>query len=71
MIETSPADSFKFNDPPYEYEYRLMPFDILSGDSIMRISLVNGVPSKIERERWISEISLFEDDFRQMSAYPD
>ena len=71
IIETSPAGSFKFNDPPYEYEYRLMPFDILSGDSIMRNSLINGVPSKIERERWISEISLFEDDFRQMSAYPD
>jgi len=71
IIETSPAGSFKFNDPPYEYEYRLMPFDILSGDSIMRNSLINGVPSKIERERWVSEISLFEDDFRQMSAYPD
>lgn len=37
----------------------------------MRNSLINGVPSKIERERWVSEISLFEDDFRQMSAYPD
>lgn len=39
MIETTPEGSVKFNDPPYEYEYDLMPFDILSGDSVMRIVL--------------------------------
>ena len=32
VIETSPPGSLIFNDPPYEYEYKLMPFDILSGD---------------------------------------
>ena len=36
IIETSGVDSLKFNLPPYEYEYNLMPFDILSGDSGMR-----------------------------------
>ena len=39
IIRTSPEGSLKFNPPPYEYEYRLMPFDILSGDSRMRGSL--------------------------------
>lgn len=71
VIETSPSGSVKFNDPPYEYEYRLMPFDILSGDSVMRNSLMNGVPSKIERERWISEIGQFKSEFSQMSAYTE
>ncbi|TAL58656.1 MAG: DUF1343 domain-containing protein, partial [Bacteroidetes bacterium] len=33
IIETSAPDSLKFKIPPYEYEYKLMPFDILSGDS--------------------------------------
>ena len=39
IIETSPPGSLKFNMPPYEYEYNLMPFDILSGDSMMRTLL--------------------------------
>ncbi len=71
VIETSPSGSLEFNNPPYEYEYRLMPFDILSGDSIMRNALIRGVSSKVERERWISETSRFENDFRHLSAYPE
>jgi uncharacterized protein YbbC (DUF1343 family) len=71
VIETSPPGSLKFNDPPYEYEYKLMPFDILSGDSIMRSALLNGVPARIERERWKDEIEQFEYEFRQLSAYPE
>lgn len=71
VIETSPPGSLRFNDPPYEYEYKLMPFDILSGDSIMRSALLNGVPARIERERWKGEIEQFEYEFRQLSAYPE
>lgn len=71
VIETSSPGSLIFNDPPYEYEYRLMPFDILSGDSIMRNALINGVPARIERERWKGEIEQFEYEFRQLSAYPE
>jgi len=71
VMETSPTGSLKFNDPPYEYEYKLMPFDILSGDSIMRNALLNCVPARIERERWKSEIEQFEYEFRQLSAYPE
>ena len=71
IIETSPAGSLKFNDPPYEYEYRLMPFDILSGDSVMRTSLLNGVSVETERERWKMEIEEFLTDFRQLAVYPE
>lgn len=71
IIETSPEGSLKFNEPPYEYEYRLMPFDILSGDSVMRNSLLNFIPARIERERWKGEIEQFEYEFRQLSAYPE
>ena len=59
ILETSPSDALKFNNPPYEYEYTLMPFDILSGDSGMRESLVNRKPIGIEKERWQSEIEQF------------
>jgi uncharacterized protein YbbC (DUF1343 family) len=71
IIETSPADTLKFNHPPYEYEYKLLPFDILSGDSVMRTSLLDRVPVKIEHERWRSEINEFLDEFQQFSAYPE
>lgn len=71
IIETTPPDSLKFNSPPYEYEYKLMPFDILSGDSKMRSSLLNRTRVNIERQRWQYEIGEFKNEFRQLSVYPE
>jgi uncharacterized protein YbbC (DUF1343 family) len=71
IIQTTPPGSLKFKDPPYEYEYNLMPFDILSGDSVMRTSLLTGIPVATERQRWQSEIEEFREDFSQLSAYPE
>jgi uncharacterized protein YbbC (DUF1343 family) len=71
IIETSPADSLKFNPPPYEYEYKLMPFDILAGDSGMRESLIFRKDIKSEQERWALEIEEFRKDFIQIAGYPD
>jgi uncharacterized protein YbbC (DUF1343 family) len=69
IIETTPKDSLKFNLPPYEYEYNLMPFDILSGDNLMRTTLLNRDSLVIERERWNTEIELFLAEFKQIAAY--
>lgn len=71
IIETSGIDCLKFNQPPYEYEYKLMPFDILSGDSGMRLTLINRQSIRNERERWLSEIEEFRYSFSQISAYPE
>jgi uncharacterized protein YbbC (DUF1343 family) len=71
IIETSSYDLMKFNPPPYEYEYHLIPFDILSGDTTMRTSLINRVPLKNERERWQYEINFFKEEFHQLSVYPE
>lgn len=71
VIETSPPDSLKFNTPPYEYENTLMPFDILSGDHIMRTSLISRMPVKKERERWDFEIEEFLLEFNQLAVYPE
>jgi len=71
IIETSPSDSLRFNQPPYEYEYRLMPFDILSGDSVMRTSLLNRIPVKKERQRWEKEIEEFKYELRQIAVYDE
>ena len=71
IIETSPADSLKFNLPPYEYEYNLMPFDILSGDSGMRESLIFRKNIKSEQERWATEIEEFSKEFIRIAEYSE
>jgi hypothetical protein len=48
-----------------------MPFDILSGDSIMRSSLLNRTRVNIERQRWQYEIGEFKNEFSQLSVYPE
>ncbi|HEX2920604.1 MAG TPA: DUF1343 domain-containing protein [Bacteroidales bacterium] len=67
IIETSPGLSF--NNPPYEYENNLMPFDILSGDSGMRETLAGRKSLKAEKERWENEISEFHKEFSEIAAY--
>lgn len=69
VIETSEEGAMQFIPPPYEYEYKLMPFDILSGDSGMRTTLENRLPVRIEMERWASEIEEFKKEFACISAY--
>jgi uncharacterized protein YbbC (DUF1343 family) len=71
IIQTTPPDIMKFNDPPYEYEKYLKPFDILSGDSGMRKTLENRSSLKSEKERWIAETEDFKKEFSQFSAYPE
>jgi uncharacterized protein YbbC (DUF1343 family) len=71
IIQTSTSHSLTFNKPPYEYEYKLMPFDILSGDSGMRETLINRKPINIERERWATENEEFKKEFRHIAIYPE
>lgn len=71
VIRTSPTGSLRFNEPPYEYEYNLMPFDILSGDSGIRSTLQGGGSLEIEKERWAEETEAFKKEFNRLSLYPD
>ncbi len=59
----------EFNDPPYEYEDVLMPFDILSGDSFLRKAISGNASLNMERERWREEISSFNKEFKEYSLY--
>ncbi|MFH0841809.1 MAG: DUF1343 domain-containing protein [Bacteroidota bacterium] len=70
IIETSPGE-LRFNNPPYEYEYELMPFDILSGDSSMRELLINRKPVRLEKQRWEVEIDEFRKEFNRMAVYKE
>ena len=71
IIETSEHGSMKFNNPPYEYEEKLMPFDILSGDSGMRETLISRKNPGIEKERWKQEIEDFKNEFSHYSTYKE
>jgi len=71
IIETSDKNALKFKMPPYEYEYNMMPFDILSGDSEMRESLISRNNPEYEKDRWAEEIEKFKNEFRQLAIYPE
>jgi uncharacterized protein YbbC (DUF1343 family) len=71
IIETSNNDSLKFKMPPYEYEYKLMPFDILSGDSVMRETLISRTNIRQEKERWETEIAEFKKEFKKLAHYSE
>jgi uncharacterized protein YbbC (DUF1343 family) len=71
IIKTSSPGLLTFNEPPYEYEDNLIPFDILSGDSGMRTTLQNRSSLKNESERWENEINEFKKEFHRLSLYPD
>lgn len=69
IIQTSPEGSLRFNPPPYEYEYELMPFDILSGDAGMRLCLSGQRSLEEEIERWRSGRDEFIYEFRHLAYY--
>lgn len=71
IIETSDPGSLIFKEPPYEYEDTLKPFDILSGDDIMRKTLISRGDRKAEKERWKNEATEFDREFRELSAYSE
>jgi uncharacterized protein YbbC (DUF1343 family) len=71
IIKTSADGSLTFNPPPYEYEYHLMPFDILSGDSRIREVLENGLSLDEEISRWDASIDSFTKEFTQMALYEE
>jgi uncharacterized protein YbbC (DUF1343 family) len=71
IIETSPDGSLVFNPPPYEYEERLMPFDILSGDEGMRECLINRRNISVEKERWRVETEEFRKVFNHIAYYQE
>jgi uncharacterized protein YbbC (DUF1343 family) len=71
IIQTSGSGSVKFNPPPYEYEYNHLPFDILSGDDIMRKVLETGSSVEREKERWNDENEAFRKEFGRIAFYKE
>ena len=56
--------SFAWRPPPYEYEHRLMPIDILAGHSALRIAIDAGASAETIAATWRAD----EDAFRATRA---
>ena len=60
---------FRWKEPPYEYEYEKLPFDILCGDPEIRSKIEQNTPiDKIELE-WLPSLEKFQKTRRQYLLY--
>ena len=53
------SDKFSWKQPPYEYEYKILPIDILFGSDEPRKALESGEKAEDLRKSWISEETEF------------
>ncbi len=53
------SDKFAWNDPPYEYEYEKMPFDILAGNDWLRQMIDDRAELSEMQARWEKEQEAF------------
>jgi uncharacterized protein YbbC (DUF1343 family) len=65
------GDQFKFKDPPYEYEYEKMPFDILAGDTRMREALLAGESDAAMRATWEEDYPAWQELFKTVAHYQE
>ena len=52
-------DQFQWRQPPYEYEYDRLPFDLLTGDPGVREGLERGVPLGKMEQDWTMGLQEF------------
>jgi uncharacterized protein YbbC (DUF1343 family) len=50
---------FEWEKPPYEYEYKKKPIDIIMGDSSLRRDLESGASLSTIREKWLPDLESF------------
>jgi uncharacterized protein YbbC (DUF1343 family) len=62
-------DAFRWRDPPYEYEYKKLPIDILAGSSRLRQQIEAGTPARDIAQSWASGIAAFDELRQQVLLY--
>lgn len=60
---------FAWRNPPYEYEKKKMPFDILVGNSWIRDAIENNDTVKTIKKRWQRELNHFKNRRRKYLLY--
>jgi uncharacterized protein YbbC (DUF1343 family) len=52
-------DQFQWRQPPYEYEYERLPFDLLTGDAMVREGLERGGSIMELEQQWLGGLEAF------------
>jgi uncharacterized protein YbbC (DUF1343 family) len=60
VILQSYPESFEYKKPPYEYEYKRLPMDLLIGDTRIRTLLEGGEPILEIEKSWQQELAEFD-----------
>jgi uncharacterized protein YbbC (DUF1343 family) len=63
-------DSFKWRNPPYEYEFERMPIDILCGGHEIPRLIECGAEPDVIRQTWAEDVRLFLDTRKMHLLYP-
>ena len=62
-------DHFAWRQPPYEYEYHKLPFDILAGSTELREQIEAGLGAKAIASSWLPAVGAFMDLRSQFLLY--
>ncbi len=70
LLRTYP-DKFKWLPPPYEYEYKKLPIDILIGNREIRLAIERDEPIKDIEKLWHNELLEYLNKREDCRLYPD
>lgn len=62
-------DRFRWRDPPYEYEHKLLPIDILAGSSELREQIERGVAAREIAASWTAGVDAFKSTRERFLLY--
>ncbi|MBW2358224.1 MAG: DUF1343 domain-containing protein, partial [Deltaproteobacteria bacterium] len=51
--------NFEWKKPPYEYEYKKKPIDLIMGDSSLRRDLESGASLTLIMDKWRADLESF------------
>jgi len=63
------GDQFQWKQPPYEYEYEKLPFDILCGTDRIRRQIETGDSLSSIESSWVEETESFRDVRQEFLLY--
>lgn len=63
------SNEFQWKQPPYEYEYEKLPFDLITGDPAIREALENGASVKDMAAEWRKYLDEFVKTSREYYLY--
>ncbi len=69
MIHDLYPDDFEWQQPPYEYVYDRLPFDVIAGSSRLREEIESGLSIWTIAESWHADEAAFADERREYLLY--